>query len=109
MLSASALVAKKSSLTLTQLKNLIDLRISHPSIPWTVLSATMAPSKRTRLLNEFKLGSCVLIQGPLDRKNLHFSINVLSVRTFRSAWEWKFKYILALIMWVFNSLLRHCS
>ena len=57
----------------------------------------MAPSQRARLLHEFKLGSCILIQGPIDRKNLHFSIEYISFRTFRSAWEWKIEYLLALI------------
>lgn len=68
----------------------------------------MAPSQRTRLLHEFKFGSCILIQGPVDRKNLHFSIEHTSFRTFRSAWEWKIEYVLALIKWVFNLLLGHC-
>jgi len=68
----------------------------------------MAPSQRIRLLREFKLGSCIFIQGPVDRKNLHFSIENISVRTFRGAWEWKLAYVLALIKWVFDLLLRYC-
>ena len=68
----------------------------------------MAPSKRTELLRKFKLGSCVLIKGPVDRKNLYFAIEHVSVRTTRGIRDWKTQYVLALIKWVFNSLLSHC-
>lgn len=57
----------------------------------------MAPSKRNTLLHKLKLGSCVLIQGSVDRKNLHFAIEHISSRTIPSVKEWKLKYLLALI------------
>ena len=68
----------------------------------------MAQSQRIRLLKEFKLGSCILIQGPVDRKNLHFAIEHMSFRTFKSVWKWKVAYVLALIRCVFNLLFRRC-
>jgi hypothetical protein len=67
------------------------------------------PSQRTKLLKEFKLGSCILIQGPIDRKNLHFAIEHVSARTIRKvSGNGKLAYVLALIKWVFNLLLRYC-
>ena len=57
----------------------------------------MAQSQRTRLLEEFKLGSCVLIKGPVDRENLYFAIEHISARTTKNIRDWKTDYVLALI------------
>lgn len=57
----------------------------------------MAPNQRTILLKNLRLGSCILIQGSVDRKNLHFAIEHISSRSIRNVEKWKLAYLLALI------------